>query len=138
MIAVSRELFSDLFEECPNLKVIHTMLGGGFFAFTEQILPRESKEREEVERFTQEVAKYRKYFGNNLYFDITTPLAWSKAQLECAVKELGADHILYGSSYPVRLDWVLNGVDHVRSLEISEEEKEQILCGNAKRLFGIK
>jgi predicted TIM-barrel fold metal-dependent hydrolase len=138
MIAVNRELFSDLFEECPDLKVIHTMMGGGVFAFTEQILPRKSKEREEIERFTPEVAKYRSLFGNNLYFDITTPLAWSKAQLECAVKELGADHILYGSSYPVRLDWVLNGVEYVRSLNISEEGKELILCGNAKRLFGIK
>jgi hypothetical protein len=138
IIAVGRELFSDLFEECPNLKMIHTMLGGGIFAFTEQILPRESKEREEIERFTPEVAKYRNFFRKNLYFDITTPLAWSKYQLECTVKELGADHILYGSSYPVRLDWVLNGVEYVRSLDISEEEKEQILCGNAKRLFGIK
>ena len=73
-----------------------------------------------------------------MYFDITTPLAWSKSQLGCAVEEFGADHILYGSSYPVRLDWVLNGVEHVRSLGISEEDKEQIFCGNAKRLFGIK
>ena len=138
MTAVGRELFSDLFEECPNLRLIHTMLGGGIFALTEQILPRKSKEREEIERFAQEVTKYKDFFRNNLYFDITTPLAWSKSQLECAVKELGADHILYGSSYPVRLDWVLNGVEHVKSLDISEEDKEQIFCGNAKRLFGIK
>jgi predicted TIM-barrel fold metal-dependent hydrolase len=138
LIAVSRELFSDLFEECPNLKVIHTMLGGGMFAFTEQVLPRKSKEREEIERFNPQVAKYKDLFRRNLYFDITTPLAWSKAQLECAVKEFGADHILYGSSYPVRLDWVLNGVEYIKGLAISEEEKEQILSGNAKRLFGIK
>ena len=138
IIAVGRELFSDLFEECPNLKFIHTMLGGGIFAFTEQILPRQSKEKEEIERFTPEITKYKNFFHNNLYFDITTPLAWSKSQLECAVKEFGADHILYGSSYPVRLDWVLNGVEYIKSLDISEEEKEQIFCGNAKKLFGIK
>jgi predicted TIM-barrel fold metal-dependent hydrolase len=138
MTAVGRELFSDLFEECPNLKVIHTMLGGGIFALTEQILPRKSKEREEIERFSQQVGKYKDFFRKNLYFDITTPLAWSKFQLECAVTEFGADHILYGSSYPVRLDWVLNGVEYVRSLDISEEEKEQIFCGNARRLFNIK
>ena len=138
MTAVGRELFSDLFEECPNLRFIHTMLGGGIFAFTEQVLPRKSEEKEEIERFTPEVTKYQNFFRKNLYFDITTPLAWSKSQLECAVKEFGADHILYGSSYPVRLDWVLNGVEYVKSLDISEEEKEQIFCGNAKELFGIK
>jgi predicted TIM-barrel fold metal-dependent hydrolase len=136
--AVGRELFSNLFEECPNLRFIHTMLGGGIFAFTEQILPRKSKEREEIERFDQQILKYKNYFRNNLYFDITTPLAWSKSQLECAVKEFGADHILYGSSYPVRLDWVLNGVEYVKSLDISGEEKELIFCGNAKRLFNIR
>jgi len=138
MTAVGRELFSDLFEECPNLKFIHTMLGGGIFAFTEQILPRQSKEKEEIERFTAQVTKCKGCFRNNLYFDITTPLAWSKSQLECAVKELGADHILYGSSYPVRLDWVLNGVEYIKSLDISEEAKEQIFCGNAKNLFNIE
>jgi predicted TIM-barrel fold metal-dependent hydrolase len=138
LTAVGRELFSGLFEECPNLRLIHTMLGGGIFAFTEQILPRKSKEREEVQRFDQRILKYKDCFRNNLYFDITTPLAWSKSQLECAVKEFGADHILYGSSYPVRLDWVLNGVGYIRSLDISEEEKELIFCGNAKRLFNIK
>lgn len=73
-----------------------------------------------------------------MIFDITTPLAWSKSQIECAGKELGADHILYGSSYPVGLDSVLNGVEYVKSLDISEEEKEEILCGNAKKLFGIE
>jgi predicted TIM-barrel fold metal-dependent hydrolase len=137
MTAVGRELFSGLFEECPNLRFIHTMLGGGMFAFTEQILPRPSQVQEELERFNPEIAEFREYFRKNLYFDISTPTAWSKAQLECAVKELGADHILYGSSYPVRLDWVLNGVDYVRSLDIAEEEKELIFCGNAKRLFKI-
>lgn len=138
MIAVGRQLFSGLFEECPNLRFIHTMLGGGIFAFTEQILPRKSQVQEEVERFDPEIPKYKEYFARNLYFDITTPLAWSKAQLECAVKELGADHLLYGSSYPVRMDWVLNGVEYVRSLDITDEEKELIFCGNAKRLFKIE
>jgi len=73
-----------------------------------------------------------------MIFDITTPLAWSKSQIDCTVKKLGAGHILCGSSYPVRLDWVLNGVEYVRSLDISEEEKEQISCGNAKKRFGIE
>jgi hypothetical protein len=138
LIAVNRELFSGLFEECPNLKFIHTMLGGGVFAFTEQMLPRKSKEREEIERFDPQILKYKNYFRNNLYFEITTPLAWSKSQLECAVKEFGADHILYSSSYPIRLDWVLNGVEYVKSLNMTEEEKELIFCGNAKRLFNIE
>lgn len=137
LIAVNRELFSGLFEECPNLKIIHTMMGGAFFAFTNQIAPCKSGVQEELERFDPVAKKVRDCLQNNLFFDITTPTAWSKPQLECAIKEIGADHILYGSSYPVRLDWVLNGVEYVKSLNITEEEKELIFCGNAQRLFNL-
>jgi len=36
------------------------------------------------------------------------------------------------------LNFSQNAVDVGARLEISAEEKEQILCGNARRLFGIK
>jgi predicted TIM-barrel fold metal-dependent hydrolase len=137
LTAVSREIFSNLFEECPNLKLIHTHLGGGVFAFTSQIAPRKSTFKEEVQRFDQKTAEVRKCLNDNLFFDITSPTAWSKPQLECAIKELGAEHVLYSSSYPVRLDWVLGGVEYVRGLNISNAEKELIFCGNASRLFKI-
>jgi predicted TIM-barrel fold metal-dependent hydrolase len=137
LIAVNREIFSGLFEECPNLKMIHTMLGGAFFAYTDQIAIRKSGEREEHERF-DESTKIRNYLEKNIFFDISTPVAWSKAQLECAIQTMGADHILYGSSYPIRMDWVLNGVKHIESLAITDEEKDLIFCANAQRLFNIK
>ncbi len=57
--------------------------------------------------------------------------------MECAIKEMSGEHILYGSSYPVRFDWVLNDVEYVKSLDINEEEIELILCGNSQRLFNI-
>jgi predicted TIM-barrel fold metal-dependent hydrolase len=137
LTAVSREMFCGLFDECPNLKVIHTHLGGGVFAFTNQLAPRKSTFKEELQRFDQKTSEVRKYLSDNLFFDITTPTSWSKPVLECAIKEFGADHVLYGSSYPVRIDWVLGGVEYVRGLNISEAEKELILCGNAQRLFKI-
>ena len=54
------------------------------------------------------------------------------------VKVLGADHIIYGSSYPVRSEWLTDGPDFVKQLDISSEAKELILEGNAKRLYHIK
>jgi len=61
-----------------------------------------------------------------------------KPVLECAIKIQGADHILFGSSYPLRSEWLYKGVDYVRSLKIGEEEKSLILGENAARLFNIK
>jgi predicted TIM-barrel fold metal-dependent hydrolase len=135
--AVGRELFSDMFEEFPNLKMIHSMLGGGFFAYSNMLAPKITG-KDAVERFQTEAGKINKYLENNLYFDTSGSIQWGKAQLECAVKVLGADHILYGSSYPIRRDWFSQGVDFVKKLDIDEKSKSLILSKNAIRLFNIK
>jgi uncharacterized protein len=135
--AVSRELFSGMFEKFPNLKLIHSMLGGGFFAFANMLAPRKVGVKEEVERF--EVAdKVNGYLQRNIYFDMSGALQWGKDQLECAVKVLGADHILYGSSYPLRQEWFTKGVGYIKGLDIGEAEKNLILGGNAVKLFSIQ
>jgi predicted TIM-barrel fold metal-dependent hydrolase len=135
-VAVGRELFSGLFEEFPELRLMHSMLGGGFFAYVNMLAPRWTG-HDAVDRFETGAEKIHKYLQNNLFFDVSGAIQWGKPQLECAVKVLGADHILYGSSYPIRRDWFAQGVDFVRALEISAEEIDLILGGNAARLFHI-
>ena len=135
--AVGREIFSGLFEECPNLKFIHTMLGGGFFAYTNMLAPRSTGTKEQLVRFNS-ADKVRGYLSDNIFFDTSGAMQWGKAQLECAIEVAGADHILYGSSYPVRREWFVKGIEFVRSLDIPEESKALVLGGNAARLFGIE
>lgn len=135
--AVGRELFSDVFEEFPNLKFIHSMLGGGFFAYANMLAPRKASVKEELERF--DIAdKVNNYLERNIYFDMSGALQWGKVQLECAVKVLGADHILYGSSYPLRREWFVKGIEFVQSLQITKTEKDLILGKNAAKLFKVK
>lgn len=134
--AVGRELFSNLFEEFPNLRLIHSMLGGGFFAFADMLVPP-STGKDAVDRFEDQSAKFKHYLKENLFFDLSGAPQWGKAQLESAVKILGADHILYGGSYPIRRDWFQEGVAYVRSLAIAEVDKALILGGNARRLFKL-
>lgn len=72
--AVLREIFSDLFEECPNLTLIHSQIGGAFFAIVELVLPQPSRTWEEVERFDLAAhEKIRRYLTKNLSFDLTHP-----------------------------------------------------------------
>jgi len=134
--AVGRELFSGMFEEFPNLKLIHTMLGGGFFAYADMLAPRKAGTKEALERF-EAADKIRGYLENNIYFDTSGATQWGKTQLECAVKVLGAEHILYGSSYPVRREWFAKGVGYIKSLNIDEKENSLILGENAAKLFNI-
>jgi len=135
--AVGRELFSGMFDEFPNLKLIHSMLGGGFFAYVNMLVPERTGLRDEVDRFEDQTDRIRRHLNRNVFFDLSGAPQWGKAQLECAIKVLGAEHILYGGSYPIRRDWFLQGVDYVRSLDIVERDKGMILGENAVSLFKL-
>ncbi len=135
--AVGRELFSGMFTKYPKLKFVHSMLGGGFFAISNMLFPYEGTARETVNRFETDNDHVRKCFENNIFFEMSHAQPWGKRQLECAIKVLGADHIIFGTSYPVKKEWLIKGTEFVASLAITEEERNMILCENAKRLYQI-
>jgi len=137
--AVGRELFSGMFDKFPNLKFIHTMFGGNWFGIQNLVLPKLGKKAEAMERLDMsEGERIRGYLQNNIYFDTTHPASWGKDVVECAIKVCGADHILFSSSFPVFYNWMSDGVELMKSLDITEEEREMICSGNALRLFNLK
>ena len=82
--------------------------------------------------------KIKQYLENNIFFDMTHPHSWGKHQVEAALKINGADHYLFGSSFPVFYSWMGQGVEFVNNeLEISDEDRDLIMYGNAKRLFNL-
>lgn len=133
-LAVGRELFSGFFTKYPNVRLVHSMLGGGFFAISNMIFPKKAK-NETVGRFKSDNEQVVEQFHTNIYFEMSHAQPWGKDQLECAIKVLGADHVIFGTSYPVRKEWLLEGISFVKSLDISEEEKLLILGKNAERLY---
>jgi hypothetical protein len=135
--AVGRELFSDFFDKYPRLKLIHSMLGGGFFAYCNMMLPQTPKQAEKISRFESGSDTLRKHMKDNIFFEMSQAQSWGKAQLECAVSVLGADHILFGSSYPVRPEWLFEGAAFVKQLNISEVDKDLIFCKNAETLYHV-
>lgn len=134
IIAISRELFSKMFEELPNLKLIHSMLGGGFFAYTSLFFPTDSGHG----RFRTDNEKITNWLKNNIYFELSHAQPWGKAQLELAVNVLGADHIIYGSSYPVKTVWMTGGPSFILNLDITDEQKQLILKDNARKIYRIQ
>lgn len=131
--AIGRELFSGMFEELPNVKMIHSMLGGGYFTFKDMLMPHDSGGG----RFQTATGDVKGWLERNIYFEVSHSQPWGKEPLELAVKILGADHIIYGSSYPVKMVWMTGGPQFVRDLDISDEDKELILHGNAERIYGV-
>ncbi|MBQ9269253.1 MAG: amidohydrolase family protein [Oscillospiraceae bacterium] len=135
--AVCRELYSNMFEKYPHVKLVHSMLGGGFFAIAPMMMPHGASSGDKSGRFQNANGNVARQLQENIFFEMSHAQPWGKEQLECAVKVLGADHIVFGSSYPVKQEWLLGGPEFVRSLDISEEDKALILGGNARRLYHL-
>lgn len=136
--AIGREVFSGFFEKYPNLTFVHSMLGGGFFALSSMLFPQQSKAKDKVQRFEAGQSNVKEQYQQHIYFEMSHAQPWGKEQLECAVKVLGADHIVFGTSYPVRREWLLGGPAFVQALDLTDEEKDLILCKNAQRLYNIQ
>ena len=129
-----------MFDEFPDLKFVHTMFGGNWFALQNLLAPHVSvKKKEAMNRLATNISRedYFRYLKNNIYFDSTHPMSWSKEELECAVQVCGADHILLGSSFPVFYEWMTRSVGAINALDIDEEDRKLILGGNAARLFNL-
>jgi len=137
--AVGRELFSGMFEEFPDLRLVHTMLGGNWFANTELLTPHAPNKAESMIRLSSTGGdRIKQYLERNIFFDLTHPHSWGKVQVEAALQVNGADHYLFGSSFPVFRSWMNQGVEFVQhELDISDADREAVLSGNAKRLFDL-
>jgi predicted TIM-barrel fold metal-dependent hydrolase len=138
-IAVGRELFSGMFDRMPGLRFIHTMMGGNWFANTALLTPHASNKTEAMQRLDPTGGeRIAQYLDENIFFDMTHPHSWGKDQVEAALKVNGADHYLFGSSFPVFYSWMGQGVEFVKNeLDISDADRELVLSGNAKRLFDL-
>ncbi len=135
MQAVSRELFSGMFERYPHVKLVHSMLGGGFFTYKDMLMPHGPKGPDIAGRFSATPDSMRRHLENNLYFEMSHAQPWGTVNLGAAVQILGADHIVYGSSYPVKEEWMTGGAEFVRRLGLRETDARKILGENARMLY---
>ena len=94
-------------------------LDRGYFAFSEC--------REHIGRPPSEILK--RFYYDTVNFDPNC--------LRLAIEFAGADHLLAGSDYPHLIGSLDKMTSSLRKLEISEEQRNGILGGNAARLLGI-
>jgi predicted TIM-barrel fold metal-dependent hydrolase len=72
----------------------------------------------------------------DVYFDTAiSPYLYRPEIYLQASQIIGADRVLFGTDFPViAQSRVLN---EIQAAGLTEENKEEILCGNARRLLGI-
>lgn len=72
----------------------------------------------------------------NIYTDTSSATSIRPKQVEWAVKEIGAEKIMYGTDTPLYFSPMQRA--RVDFAEISDADKKLILCDNAIKLFNLQ
>jgi len=126
-LAVADTLYT-VAKKFPKLKFLHAHLGGSFIIMKDRLL--------DVDWFGVESQPYDEILDRQFFFD-TGPARWQPDILECAMNCMGCNHILLGSDYPVKSQFLPDSVNAIKQMRISDEEKSKILGENALALFNL-
>jgi predicted TIM-barrel fold metal-dependent hydrolase len=131
-LAISRVVYSGIFDRYPDLKLIAAHLGGMILLYLDRLNWREGN---------PECRHEPEHYFKKIYYDTAGPIRASFIKL--VWETVGPDQILFGSDYPHgrggRDDqfypMTLTAMDQ---LDIPKAEKDKIYHQNAKRLFGFE
>jgi len=129
-IALAGLMYSGVFDRFPRLRIC-AVHGGGFVPF--QIGRLDRGYRAKPDLAAKQATRLPSEYLSRLYVDT---VVHSPAVLRFLVDTMGADQVLVGTDYPFEMgdDDPVALVDAVPGLEPSQ--REAILSGNARRLFG--
>ena len=123
-LAVARMCYDGMFEEFPNIRWIIGHLGGA----VPYLMERMDNGFRDFAECRQKIDKLPSVYLKQLYYDT---VSFSPYTLKMVVDMVGADHMVMGSDYPHLLGSIDRAVSSVESLEISDQQKEQIFAGSA-------
>jgi aminocarboxymuconate-semialdehyde decarboxylase len=133
-MVLTQMLFQGMFERLPQLKVIHSHLGGmapymmgridtAFKRYAKEVTIKGGRTPSEV---------YREH----VYMDT---LSMHVPAIKCAHEYMGTDHLLFGTDYPHRASGTVEGNFNILDqVGFSKEEKERIFSKNAMELFKLE
>ncbi len=122
-----RLVLSGVFDAYPNLKIILGHLGESLpfslWRINHTFSPAMAGNKKD--------ARFREIFCKHFY--ITTSGNFSTPALLCSIMEMGVDRILFGIDWP----FIENapGTKWMDEISLSEEDRQKILNGNARRLL---
>ena len=140
-LAMTRLVFSGVFEKHPSLKIVTHHCGGMVPFFSERI---------RVTFLTFEKFGITQQFGEHLtkrpldyyrMFYADTVTSGSTAALMCGYDFFGADHMLFGTDMPYDAQLgdisIRQGILAIEEMDIPDPEKKKIFSENAKDLFRL-
>ena len=142
--AQARIVFSKMFDEMPNLKIIIHHAGGMVPFFEGRVGPGWDQlgartSHTDYRPLLKELKKRPLDYFKMFYADTAT--FGSKSALLCALDFYGIDHVLFASDAPFDPEggpmYIRETLRVIDSLDISNEEREKLYYKNACKLLGI-
>lgn len=141
-VAMTRLLFTGIFDRHPNLKIVTHHMGGMAPYFEERIRgaydqfgTRSGEERELLARLKKHPCDYFRMF----YAD--TAIYGSIPAMECGLAFFGSDRVLFGTDMPFDSEggtrYIRQTIKAMEGMTASKEDKEKIYQGNARRIFKL-
>jgi 2,3-dihydroxybenzoate decarboxylase len=119
-----RLVLSGLFEEYPDLKIVLGHMGEAVpFALW--------RIHNSLNRPGNKGIPFREIFCNNFW--VTTSGFFSTPALLCCIMEMGVDRVLFSIDYP--FEESAPGTEWFKYVQLSPDDREKILHGNAARLL---
>lgn len=127
-LAVTRMIFSGLFERFSDIQLIVPHLGGALLFLLERIENGYTAMAECRANLSKPPSTYLKRF----FYDT---ISFHQPALRCAYQTVGADHLVLGSDYPHVIGSMSRAIASIEVQDWSTKEKDLILGQNALALL---
>ena len=128
MLTVVKMQLAGVFDRCPNIRFVLGHLGEGFPFVAKRMGGDPARSGGQCAHGIDY------YLRNNFY--VTTSGQFDPAAFACTRSVMGAERILFGSDYP--MERAASGVEFLRSLPLSVEQRRGIAAENGIRAFGMQ
>jgi aminocarboxymuconate-semialdehyde decarboxylase len=130
-LATAHLVFAGVPERYPNITWALCHMGGALPYLAERC----DRGYEAFADCRQHISRPPTEYFKRFYYDTVN---FNPDAIDLAVKFAGADHILAGSDYPHQIGSISKMLDAISKVDVTAEEKEMILGGNAARILGLK
>ena len=130
-LAAAHLVFAGVPERYPRIKWALTHMGGALPYLAERC----DRGYEAFADCRRNISKKPTEYFKRFYYDTVN---FNPDAIEFAIKFAGSDHILAGSDYPHQVGSIPKMLDSLSKVDVTAQEKEMILGGNAATLLGLK
>jgi len=129
-LAVLRFVFSGIMERLPRLKLVASHLGGVF----PHLRGRIDRGFQAYPECRTNISELPTHYLRQIWMD---SICYDLNVLMSAYRFSGPEKIMLGSDFPHQISDLEKAVQRIRELDISEDEKQKILGGNAVKLLKL-